>query len=552
MQQRFWVDRPLEIVVTGPTARQSLALPQPFALIGSHADCDVVVPDPALPRRCFAICLTAVGLVGAAVAECSSPQRFRRLDRRRGIRLGSHRITFPDPIAEDESGAAAGPGRSLRIAWDGQDGSSSAKLRAGRAILFGRRSPSVITIDDRSVSTVHGFLYPDQESLWVIDLSSTNGTRVDGKPVRCGRIPAGGCFQVGTKQIEFRCDPARRPRSIVVPPAEALPNPELERWIERCTLAEQQAEQLGQQLASAQQDRQQLTDHIHTFESQLRDFGAQQLALGRQQDTLHQEMIAGVESQGEWLDQVTRCERMLSERQAQLESEATKLDDERAAWKRELQAAQNEWTEQREREQQDLEMQRQDLAQHYAHVNEALDRRDAELKVTAEQLRGQGESIEADRESLRRDQELLVVGRIRVQRFLRRREHELQARETALDQLQQSLESDAERLEQLRRSIEKMRQPSKPKASHVSKTDPDRPRKMPHAAQAATAQAPDPPVPTHSSVELASPLFESPEFTHLVNQVIGRGAINPSPCIDGEAGLDSRTIRSKPVDHPGT
>ncbi|MGX6607715.1 FHA domain-containing protein, partial [Micromonosporaceae bacterium Da 78-11] len=50
--------------------------------------------------------------------------------------------------------------------------------------VLGRGDDSTITLDDLRISRSHAQLMVDDEGLWVADLGSTNGTRVNGDPVQ--------------------------------------------------------------------------------------------------------------------------------------------------------------------------------------------------------------------------------------------------------------------------------------------------------------------------------------------------------------------------------
>ena len=91
-------------------------------------------------------------------------------------------------------------------------------LRQGSARV-GRSPDNPICIPDGSVSAVHCELVVTAISVKVRDLESTNGTFIDGKPVREAVLAAGQTLQLG--QVEMRLD--RAPIDIVIP---QLPGPD--------------------------------------------------------------------------------------------------------------------------------------------------------------------------------------------------------------------------------------------------------------------------------------------------------------------------------------
>lgn len=83
----------------------------------------------------------------------------------------------------------------------------------------GRASDNSICIPDGSISAIHCELVATAISVKVRDLESTNGTFVDGKPIREAVLATGQILQLG--QVEMRLDQA--PIDIVIP---QLPGPD--------------------------------------------------------------------------------------------------------------------------------------------------------------------------------------------------------------------------------------------------------------------------------------------------------------------------------------
>ena len=87
----------------------------------------------------------------------------------------------------------------------------------------GRQADNDVQLSDDSVSSHHCELTPDAGGLHVRDLGSTNGTFVDGKPVKDGIVPPGHRLQLGSVELLF--EPGARVQATpeVVPPP-ALPS----------------------------------------------------------------------------------------------------------------------------------------------------------------------------------------------------------------------------------------------------------------------------------------------------------------------------------------
>src|SRR5690606_14242497 len=146
--------------------------------------------DTRLPARCYAVLLTEDGLLGVSLVR-RSIARFRRVDGERGILLGRFRVCFrvaaPTALSDqavDRPCAADTAGLPAYSCWEAANRKRYAPVKLGRPLLFGRRSPSRIWLESRSVSAVHGMVYRHGRALWVIDLASTNGTHVGDHPVR--------------------------------------------------------------------------------------------------------------------------------------------------------------------------------------------------------------------------------------------------------------------------------------------------------------------------------------------------------------------------------
>ena len=79
------------------------------------------------------------------------------------------------------------------------------KLPLGRRkVLIGRHSHNEINLRDGSVSRHHAMVVPDGERWIVVDLNSTNGTKVNGEQIKHSPLNSGDEIVVGRFRIEFR------------------------------------------------------------------------------------------------------------------------------------------------------------------------------------------------------------------------------------------------------------------------------------------------------------------------------------------------------------
>jgi two-component system response regulator GlrR len=91
------------------------------------------------------------------------------------------------------------PRARMRVEWKGTHGRQS-RVIEGRTLL-GSSAGVGIVLDDCAVSRVHAELEPRDDGLWIRDLNSKNGTKVDGLRVECARIRNGGNVRVGTTEL---------------------------------------------------------------------------------------------------------------------------------------------------------------------------------------------------------------------------------------------------------------------------------------------------------------------------------------------------------------
>jgi type II secretory pathway predicted ATPase ExeA len=126
-------------------------------------------------------------------------------------RAGRARLPAVDEATVAESAARLGLGR-LAHAEPGAglldvrlDSAPYLQLPLGqRKVLIGRHSHNEINLRDGSVSRHHAMIVPEAGRWLLVDLNSTNGTQVNGEPVKHRRLDDGDVITVGNFSIEFR------------------------------------------------------------------------------------------------------------------------------------------------------------------------------------------------------------------------------------------------------------------------------------------------------------------------------------------------------------
>ena len=71
------------------------------------------------------------------------------------------------------------------------------------AFTIGRASEAEVRLSDTSVSRRHAEVRPTGDGWTIVDLGSTNGTRVNGVPVTDHRLQDGDTITVGDASLRF-------------------------------------------------------------------------------------------------------------------------------------------------------------------------------------------------------------------------------------------------------------------------------------------------------------------------------------------------------------
>ncbi len=70
----------------------------------------------------------------------------------------------------------------------------------GFSINAFERGADIILADD-SISRAHAMVFMDEQGLGIIDLASTNGTRLNGQPVGTARVQDGDVVSIGNSEL---------------------------------------------------------------------------------------------------------------------------------------------------------------------------------------------------------------------------------------------------------------------------------------------------------------------------------------------------------------
>ena len=72
--------------------------------------------------------------------------------------------------------------------------------------LIGRGLAADVQLADRGASRDHAMLTWEGDHYALEDLQTTNGTRLNGKKIRCSALTTGDVIEIGHSRLLFLCD----------------------------------------------------------------------------------------------------------------------------------------------------------------------------------------------------------------------------------------------------------------------------------------------------------------------------------------------------------
>ncbi|MGL4551164.1 MAG: FHA domain-containing protein [Gemmataceae bacterium] len=216
---------PITLTVVGPTesARRTVSVPVPFALVGSDPRCDVVLEDQSVSLR--HVYLQILGGTLFAIDLGSRTSMYLGLTRyaatwvrpREFLRVGPYHLRCdippapkppeaveppPNPLGDRNPDHSTVPRLSADITVNGR---LMSHWRFNRPLALAGRSPSArLKLADPSVSNYHCALVGVPTGVWVVDLRSREGTMINGRTYPFGEVRAGDCLDIGVYRASFR------------------------------------------------------------------------------------------------------------------------------------------------------------------------------------------------------------------------------------------------------------------------------------------------------------------------------------------------------------
>jgi hypothetical protein len=134
------------------------------------------------------------------------------VDGRSGMARAAHRVAPAQPTAAFAIAAPAAPSRLMLVGLDGAFRGREMEVREGQ-VSIGRGSECDLVFDAPDISRRHARIEWRAGHARVEDLGSTNGTFVNGEPIRIADIEAGDEIRFGDHGFEIRFGRAAdRPR----------------------------------------------------------------------------------------------------------------------------------------------------------------------------------------------------------------------------------------------------------------------------------------------------------------------------------------------------
>jgi pSer/pThr/pTyr-binding forkhead associated (FHA) protein len=213
----------------------------PYAFIGARAGSCLRLVDPQVSRRHAYLQVLPGGLFcvdlssRTGVRWGNEHQPAGWVGRQEGVWVGSYELALSKPDPDDWPGTATPPAtnplteRGSGTEWlppfvveVAEDGKVMAKGRMNRTLaLVGRSADCLFHINSGELSKFHCSLVRTPAGLWVVDLLSRNGTFLNGRRIRFGKIEVGDRVGAGRYSLRFR--QSRRGAKVSTEPTASQP-----------------------------------------------------------------------------------------------------------------------------------------------------------------------------------------------------------------------------------------------------------------------------------------------------------------------------------------
>lgn len=310
-------------------ARFSTTLTQPFARIGSHPRSDVVLPGENVPSRClyfhatdaglFCVDLTASGPADQALPVHGWVQPDQL------IRVGPYEITV-----ETEPSVPAPPRGADDLDSRSLDEADAPMLTAvvggeplgyrllhRRLTIIGRHRPSTIRLTSRHISACHCLLWWDAGRLWVVDLLSGNGTRLNGEHVEAALVNPGDLIKLGPVALTYEPPAVQAPAMSVVFPSPTIDSGDTAPSVTEAELAALQLEAERREMDRRQAE---LETRQRELETRLREIESRSAAIEETRLAAERKLLEQTETLHRLLEEIAARRQELAAAERRLET----------------------------------------------------------------------------------------------------------------------------------------------------------------------------------------------------------------------------------------
>jgi hypothetical protein len=372
----LWCDEQIVVSIDGPEGSREVLVPAPLARIGAHPESDVVLSGVGVAKRALYLHATSVGLyvLNLDLEDANLEQRGRWLRPTEVLTIGEFRLrartqsalAAPAGLAELVARGSSPPPVPVLDVYCGRLLKDKRRFRS-RLSLLGRRPQCSLRLRGARVSSFHCALYWEQRRLWCIDLLSSNGTQLNGVPLRCDEVRLNDRLEIGEFELEYHrwsprlsMAPGWQPQARAETPEEdspsstdaladapvvsgARPADSGSSVLEADAAAEQQrSEQLAEQMARLTSERLELQRQSAEASRQL---AARIDELQAASKKLSQECAAHETARAQWQDEralLTKDAASQQQLHEQLADEIARLTGEQLDWQQQLAARNDE------------------------------------------------------------------------------------------------------------------------------------------------------------------------------------------------------------------
>ena len=208
----LWCQQRILVTLRGPETDISQTFDQPYVRVGADPGSDLVLrAQDETPHRCAYLHATDDGVYAVDLREDAEIRFGGWLAENDEMTIGPYRLSAR---LADSSGIPSEDALDLQIKQDAEriypklrvvlNNQVVAKVRIRRRLtVVGHRRPSTLRIINKHISACHCVLYWDGNDVWIIDLLSSNRSRIDDRLVHAAHLPPGSRLGLHKIALEY-------------------------------------------------------------------------------------------------------------------------------------------------------------------------------------------------------------------------------------------------------------------------------------------------------------------------------------------------------------